>query len=301
MMKKEALDLQTKLTKLERERNLFQTESDTVQSYHDVTVQNLNDIANEILMTDLEIEKIEDENRVEKRVHMHKVKHLEYQHGKKQEKLRADEVSNINEENKNHVTSTQNLVMNKNEIQQQLHDLDLICYKKIRLLKGVHTTELDKNREHNESELKELVEASNRRLSDLNDRLEQKEKFHIHEVNERKNLHINDLIENHDSSVDRIKAYYGEVTKENLTEIKKLEEVCLLMKKKAVENKDEIRSTSKENQELANPLASALASVCDLFFYSSMMVKLLMILYCSFLNIVVGFETLRLCQAPRER
>ena len=47
-------------------------------------------------------------------------------------------------------------------------------------------------------------------------------KVEIHEVDERKSQHINDLMLNHESAFQEMKTYYNEVTSENLDIIKQL-------------------------------------------------------------------------------
>jgi hypothetical protein len=44
----------------------------------------------------------------------------------------------------------------------------------------------------------------------------------IHEIEERKNLHINKLISNHEKAYREIKEYYYDITKDNLDLIKSL-------------------------------------------------------------------------------
>ena len=38
----------------------------------------------------------------------------------------------------------------------------------------------------------------------------------IHEIEERKNLHINDLMKNHEKAFGQMKAYYNDITNDNL-------------------------------------------------------------------------------------
>jgi len=45
-------------------------------------------------------------------------------------------------------------------------------------------------------------------------------KVEIHEIEERKNQHINDLMKNHQEAFYEMKAYYNDITKENLELIK---------------------------------------------------------------------------------
>lgn len=49
-------------------------------------------------------------------------------------------------------------------------------------------------------------------------------KVEIHEVEERKNQHINDLMVNHENAFREMKQYYNDITKENLDIIKQLQE-----------------------------------------------------------------------------
>lgn len=58
------------------------------------------------------------------------------------------------------------------------------------------------------------------RLRKLKENLELKLKVDIHELEERKNLHINELLINHEKSFQELKKYYNEITSENLELIK---------------------------------------------------------------------------------
>jgi hypothetical protein len=60
-----------------------------------------------------------------------------------------------------------------------------------------------------------------KRLERLRASLELRRKVEIHELEERKNLHVNDLIRSHEASFAEIKKYYNEITKDNLKSIKK--------------------------------------------------------------------------------
>jgi hypothetical protein len=44
----------------------------------------------------------------------------------------------------------------------------------------------------------------------------------IHELEERKNLHINDLMENHEKAFTEMRDYYNSITRDNLSLIKSL-------------------------------------------------------------------------------
>jgi len=58
------------------------------------------------------------------------------------------------------------------------------------------------------------------KLEHLKEELELRMKVEIHEIEERKNQHINDLMKNHQEAFNEMKAYYNDITKENLELIK---------------------------------------------------------------------------------
>ena len=86
----------------------------------------------------------------------------------------------------------------------------------------------------------------------------------IHEIEERKNLHINKLISNHDKAFHEIKEYYYEITKDNLDLIASVNEEYAALKSQEtllVKKKGELH---EENAELAKKLAVAEPDVLQL-------------------------------------
>ena len=53
-------------------------------------------------------------------------------------------------------------------------------------------------------------------MVDLNEELDLRMKVEIHEIEERKNQHINELLKNHEEAFREMKDYYNDITKENL-------------------------------------------------------------------------------------
>merc|ERR1719217_710082 len=62
------------------DRNYVQLERDTIQTFYDITKQEVLNLENQISKKDREMEQMEDNHRVEVRVYLQKVKHLEYEH-----------------------------------------------------------------------------------------------------------------------------------------------------------------------------------------------------------------------------
>lgn len=75
-----------------------------------------------------------------------------------------------------------------------------------------------------ESNKIELIAIYEDKMRALDRELHLRMKVEIHEVEERKNQHINDLMVNHENAFREMKQYYNDITKENLDIIKQLQE-----------------------------------------------------------------------------
>ena len=98
----------------------------------------------------------------------------------------------------------------------------------------------------------------------LRDDLELRRKQEIHEIEERKNTHINELMKKHEKAFMEIKNYYNDITHNNLDLIKTLKEDVAEMKKKEAQNEKLMYEIAQENKRLSEPLTKALREVDSL-------------------------------------
>merc|ERR1712066_1159838 len=84
--------------------------------------------------------------------------------------------------------------------------------------------------------------------------LELRRKVEIHEIEERKNQHINELLFNHQEAFDEIKDYYNDITHDNLQLIKSLKDEIQEMKEKEKKNQKRMAVLTQENKDLSEPL-----------------------------------------------
>lgn len=81
-------------------------------------------------------------------------------------------------------------------------------------------------------------------------------KVEIHEIEERKNQHINDLMVNHENAFREMKQYYNDITRENLDIIKGLKERYEDVKRQ-IQNSELIVADLKESvEQLRGPLTN---------------------------------------------
>merc|ERR1719293_526809 len=113
-------------------------------------------------------------------------------------------------------------------------------------------------RENFEANHKQLLEQYEQQVEDLKVDLELRRKVEIHEIEERKNQHINELLFNHQEAFDEIKAYYNDITRDNLQLIKNLKDEIQDMKDREKSNQKKMNDLTHENKELSEPLAKKL-------------------------------------------
>ena len=70
--------------------------------------------------------------------------------------------------------------------------------------------------------IQDLIKGYEDNLKKLEKDLKLKRKVQIHEIEERKNQHINDLLRNHEDAFRELKEYYNDITEDNLKLIKDL-------------------------------------------------------------------------------
>jgi growth arrest-specific protein 8 len=75
-----------------------------------------------------------------------------------------------------------------------------------------------------ENEKEDLINSYEVKMNELKDELSLRMKVEVHEIEERKNQHRNELMENHARSFKEMKDYFNQITRESLELIKVLKE-----------------------------------------------------------------------------
>merc|ERR1712228_840373 len=96
-----------------------------------------------------------------------------------------------------------------------------------------------------------------KKMEDLEKELQLRMKVEIHEIEERKNQHINDLMMNHESAFREMKEYYNDITRENLEIIKLLKEKYTDIKAQIAQNESTVLELKKGVKDMLAPLAQS--------------------------------------------
>ncbi|NXH16000.1 DRC4 protein, partial [Bucco capensis] len=110
----------------------------------------------------------------------------------------------------------------------------------------------------------ELEAKYTKKMQALRDELDLRRKTEIHEVEERKNNHISELMRNHEKAFSDIKNYYSDITLKNLELISLLKEQMEEMKKRENHLEKEKAEVLLENKQLKEPLQQAQEQVAEL-------------------------------------
>jgi chromosome segregation ATPase len=107
------------------------------------------------------------------------------------------------------------------------------------------------------SSKKELINSYERKLANLKKELELRLKVEIHEIEERKNQHYNDLMKNHEKAFRDMKDYYNDITRENLELIRVNKANLAEVNNSIIMNQSQIDVLKITNGELEEPLMKA--------------------------------------------
>merc|ERR1711966_487013 len=81
-----------------------------------------------------------------------------------------------------------------------------------------------------------------------------KAKVEVHEIEERKNQHTNELLFNHQEAFDEIKTYYNDITHDNPQLIRELKDEIAGMRDREKTNQKRMQLLTQENKDLSEPL-----------------------------------------------
>lgn len=256
--------LKQQLEKSMLDRNYVQLERDTIQTFYDICRKEAQNLSMRIAAKDRQMELMEDNHMIEVRVYLQKVKHLEYEHKNNTEHVEEEGSQLQATEDGDNLANQEELRRAKRVFKNVLADREATNAEDIMQVKDAHAKNLTKMREGFETSLQALRDRCEHSLVQLSMDLELRRKVDIHEIEERKNLHINDLMKNHENAFGQMKAYYIDITNDNLKLIRSLKEELTEMKKKAVANQKLNLDISQENKKLSDPLLEAVAQVAEM-------------------------------------
>lgn len=242
----------------------LQLDRDTIQTFFDITKKSVDEVSLKIASMDREMELMEDNHRVEVRVYVQKVKHLEYEHSHALKRIEGDTKDLLQEETDVHRDREAELRKGKTSLKMELAEREHEYATEIKDMKLLHAKNLSKLQEEFADNMAALTERYDKRLRKMKYDLALRRKVEVHEIEERKNLHINDLMTSHDNAFKEIKKYYNDITKDNLKLIRLLKNQIAELHRTQAANQKLTIDIAQENKNLSEPLAVATEEVAGL-------------------------------------
>mmetsp|Transcript_94632 Transcript_94632/g.164188 ORF Transcript_94632/g.164188 Transcript_94632/m.164188 type:complete len:477 (-) Transcript_94632:176-1606(-) len=243
-----------RLNKAAKERNYMQLEKDMVNRFYEITKQEVKQIEAELLDMDRRMEMLERDHRVHIKVHEQKVQNLEYEHKNSKRQVNQEGEMSIQKEKDIHADRVIQMNKEKIEIKRNLKEQQLANEDDVKMLRQGFAKSLGKLRETFEHNHKQLEAQYEEQVEQLKIDLELRRKVEIHEIEERKNQHINELLFNHQEAFDEIKTYYNDITHDNLQLIRELKDEIHDMREREKKNQKRMAVLTQENKDLTEPL-----------------------------------------------
>lgn len=249
---------QYRLVKISKDRNFMQLEKDMVNRFFEITQQEVKQIEAELLDGDRTMESLERDHRVHIKVHEQRVQNLEYEHKESRRQVGQSGDASIQREREDHGERVLNMSRDKHDIKRDLREQQLQNEDNVKMMRQGFAKNLEKLRETFDHNHLQLLEQYEQQVEELKVDLELRRKVEIHEIEERKNQHINELLSNHQEAFDEIKAYYNDITRDNLQLIRNLRIEIAEMRDREVKNKKKMQVLTQENKDLSEELAKKL-------------------------------------------
>ena len=253
--------LKERLAEAKVKRNLIQIEKDMIHDFYHNTRNEIKETEAEIKNFDSEMQKMEDAHRAEIKVYIQKVKHIEYEHQLNCQNIAGEAgtaQASMADQHKYHEQLQKDMRGDKKAQKEdyerdELQNIGEVDDKEKELQQNMKDLQLSL-----ETSKKALIENYEQKLDNLREELELRLKVEVHEIEERKNQHINDLMKNHQEAFKEMKEYYNDITKENLELIKMHKEKLVDIRAQIEANQKTVDHLKLKMEELKVPLANCL-------------------------------------------
>jgi len=243
---------------------MLQIEKDMIHDFYHNTREEIKELEADIRNFDTRMEDSEGRHNTEVVSYLQKVSHHEYEHTEALNFVKGEANDFMRQEFSNH---TQNETHNRQEKKTMKDDYSRENMSSIADVEQEEKdleSKLRDTRVELEANKKELLMKYERKMEDLDRELQLRMKVEVHEIEERKNQHINDLMINHEQAFREMKEYYNDITRENLEIIKLLKEKYKDIKGQIAQNESTVLELKKSVKDMLAPLAKSKDELHDL-------------------------------------
>ncbi|KAI5741200.1 hypothetical protein M8J76_011406 [Diaphorina citri] len=259
-----ALRIRTELEREREERNFFQVERDKLRTFWEITRQQLEESRASLRNQDRALEEAAEKHEQEIKQFKQKVKHLMFEHQSHLSDLQVDGLVGLKLAEDEFEKREIELLQDKKALKEDVRKIQMAHSEEIRNIKLEHAEELSQSRKEFEQKVSDIEKRYKQMIQDIQLHEELKSDLEVSEVEERKNVLIEKLKENHAEALNNLKVYYTEITINNLSIIANLKTKLEEAKKRALNFELELGKYKIENKKLLKPLQDAEQKVADL-------------------------------------
>ncbi|VVC43215.1 Growth arrest-specific protein 8 [Cinara cedri] len=259
-----AARMKKELEREREERNFFQLERDKVLTFWEITRHELEENRASLRNKDREIEDIEEKHQDEIKVYKQKLKLLMYEQHVHLSEVQAENMVSLKIANDEHIKEEDDLVKENDALKQEIVEINLRHIEEINNLRLEHARVMRQLKDRFIMDCQAIEGKYQKRMEDLRNRMDLKNKVEVAETEARKNKRIAEIIEDHNNAFNNLKEHYNDITVNNLTLIGSLKEKLLELKEDQQRAEMGLKEVTKENESLRGPLNEARNTVEEL-------------------------------------
>ena len=257
-LKKELTSKRDKLFEERIKRNYIQMEKEMIFDFYNNTRKELEESRNMVVIHDHEIEQMEEDHKIEMTVYMRKLQYLEHEHATKDIKLVEMKAQGaMADERKDYIAREEEQKKLKKALVGEYKKNDVKSVEDVKMLEEKQAGYLKIEQNNLENDKNILIEKYEQKLDNLRKDLELRIKVEMHELEERKNQHINNLRATHRKQYEKVKESYNTMTKQQLALIKQTMNDKEDIDKKTEDIKDHIKDIQEKISDSEGPKVDA--------------------------------------------
>ncbi|KAF4091837.1 hypothetical protein AMELA_G00041670 [Ameiurus melas] len=259
-LEKQIIRMHEELEREQKERNYFQLERDKIYDFWEITKRQIEEKKAEIRNTDKELEESAEKHQEEIR-YKEKIKDMLLEHQNSIVECKSERVVATKLLEKERADLERKLQRDICRLKVDSKEQELLYEKSITSLKLSHEKEITKLRNEFEEKLRVIKATYEKKLEEQQEEQDLRLKTEIHDIEQRKNVHIKKLIKNQDKAFSDLKYYYKDIAYETVSQIDLLEEEVAEKNKKDETLEKEKLNVLQQNKRLMELLQKATQEV----------------------------------------
>jgi growth arrest-specific protein 8 len=245
----------TQIEQLQIKRNYIQMDRDMVEKFFLNTRAEREEVDRKVVNEEAKAQQLEQKHKMEIKYYRQKIKHMEFDQEESNIEIEEKGTKAKSREDEDYRIRKVRMTQQKKELKTDIGDTEIKQIAEIKKKQGeLNQIMEDTHQLLFEDKIVRLIQGYEETLKELRAELALKRKVQIHEIEERKNQHINDLLRNHDQAFKELKAYYNDITEDNLKLIKDLKADIDGLNERINKNTKNLNQFLHPNHELENQL-----------------------------------------------